>query len=222
MRTFAILIVTCCFQLGSWANAQLITGVTPLQNLNSSFYESNSIGWSLRGNNWFANFGGGGPLLPPFAPPGAVNNGLSGGFGSFGGGVAGGLRFNLAQGSDQSISSTAGSLTTMNGVPGSLQSGVVRPFVTGVTPIVGDYPKLNHSEVIGQVGSQQLSSLRQSQAVRRSKKLDQYLRRAELAESEGNKRMARANYRGAIALAPEPLRSQIQHRLRVVMQTKSE
>ena len=41
---------------------------TPLQTISSGYSEGGSIAWSLRGKNWFANFGGGGPLLPPFGP----------------------------------------------------------------------------------------------------------------------------------------------------------
>lgn len=226
LRSTAIWISLSCGALlsaatGSNASAQMIHSSVPFHNLNSNFYEGNSIGWSLRGRNWFANFGGGGPLLPPFAPPGAVNNGLSGGFGSLGGGLSGSLRFNFAQGSNQSISSTTPSLTTMDGVPGSISSGVLRPFVTSVTPVVSGGPTIvGPPAIIEQVRQQQLSSLRQSHAALQSKKLDQYLRRGELAESEGNKRMARANYRSAIALANEPLRTQIQQRLQAMMQSK--
>jgi hypothetical protein len=109
----------------------------------------------------------------------------------------------------------------MNGFPGSMSSGVVRPFVVGLTPIVSDYPVVDPSQTTARIGQQQLSSLRQSQAALQNKKLDQYLRRAERAESDGNKRMARANYRGAIALAPQPLRTQLQLRLKAMMQKPS-
>ena len=199
------------------AEAQMIHSSTPYHNIGSSYFESSSIGWSLRGRNWFANFGGGGPLLPPFggADP---NTGISGGFGFGGGGVSGNLRFNFAQGSSQSIVSTTPSLTTMNGFPGSISSTVIRPFVTGFTPIVSDYPTIvDPIHSAAQIGQQQLSSLRQSQAELQNKKLQQYLVRAERAESEGNKRMARANYRSAIAIAAEPLRSRLQQHLKAVM-----
>ena len=198
------------------ADAQMIHTSAPFPSIGSSYFESNSIGWSIQGQNWFANFGGGGPLLPPYG--GMPGGGLSGGFGFGGGGLSGNLGFNFSQGSRQSISSTTPSLTTMNGFPGSMSSGVVRPFVTGFTPVVSDYPVVDPSQTTTQIGQQQLSSLRQSQAVRQNKKLDQYLRRAERAESDGNKRMARANYRGAIAIAPEPLRTQLQFRLKAMLQ----
>jgi hypothetical protein len=221
-------VTSLLFGFGLWSHpvtAQLIHTSTPFQNVESSYFETNSIGWSLRGRNWFANFGGQGPLLPPFsaATPGG---GVSGGLGTAGGGVSGSLRFNFSQGSSQSISSTTPSLTTMNGFPGSISSGVVRPFVTGFTPVVGDYaaavnPLRATARTAAQIGQRQLSELRRSQAVLQNKKLELYLQRAERAESEGNKRMARANYRSAIAISPQPLRSLLQQRLHAMMQKPS-
>ncbi len=63
---------------GSSCEAQMIHSSTPFQTIGSSYSEGGSVAWSLNGPNWFANFGGGGPLLPPFGPadPGG---GLSGG-----------------------------------------------------------------------------------------------------------------------------------------------
>ena len=203
------------------ASGQLINTTVPFNNLNSSFNESSGVNWSLRGPNWFANFGGRGPLLPPFgnADP---NGGLRGGAGFSNGGVSGSLGFQFAQGSRQSITSSAPSLTTMDGMPGSFSSGVIRPFVTGFTPIVGNYegavaPLNQANQAAAQWRSRQLSSLRQSQAVLANRKLDQFLQRASRAETDGNKRMARANYRSAIAIAPEPLKSQLRARLKWVM-----
>ncbi|MGI9470271.1 MAG: hypothetical protein ACR2NZ_01980 [Rubripirellula sp.] len=209
-----------CFVWSSPSEAQMVTTSTPFNSIDSHYFESNTIGWSLQGKNWFANFGGGGPLLPPFG--GATGGGLSGGVGFAGGGVRGGLGFNFAQGSSRSISSTTPSLTTMDGYPGSLSSGVVRPFVIGFTPVVGDYavataPLESAQQAAQQIGQQQMSSLRQSQASLQQRKLAQYLRRAEQGESTGNKRMARANYRLAISIAPEPLRSELHRRMTAMM-----
>ena len=203
------------------SEAQMIHTATPFQTINSGYSEGGSIAWSLRGKNWFANFGGGGPLLPPFGPvdPGG---GLSGGFGFSGGGVSGNLGFQFGQSSNQSIVSTTPSLTTTNGMPGSISSGVIQPFVTGFTPVVGNYmaatAPLDQADAVGQQMAQtQISSLLQSQINLQDRKLAQYLQRAERAESEGNKRMARANYRLAIGIAAEPLRSELQHRMKVML-----
>ena len=73
------------------------------------------------------------------------------------------------------------------------------------------------NQAAAEIRSQQISSLLQSQAVLANRKLDQFLRRAARAETDGNKRMARANYRGAIAIAPEPLKSQLRARLKWLM-----
>ena len=205
----------------SRCGAQMIHTASPLQSISSGYSEGGWIGWSLRGNNWFANFGGGGPLLPPFGPvnPGG---GLSGGFGFAGGGVSGSLGFQFGQSSSQSIVSTTPSLTTMNGMPGSISVGVIQPFVTGFTPVVGDYvgatAPLDQVDMAGQQMAQsQMSSLLQSQINLQDRKLAQYLQRAERAESEGNKKVARANYRLAIGIAAEPLRSELQRRMKVML-----
>ena len=221
---FVLAVATQSFSGAPQASAQMIYTEVPFQNIQSSYSYGTSIGWSLQGRNWFANFGGGGPLLPPFG--GTPGGGLSGGFGFGGGGVRGNLGFQFGQSSSQSISSTTPSLTTMNGYPGSISSGVVRPFVTGFTPVVGGYAEatapLDASAEMGrQIQQQQLSSLRQSQASLHAKKLDQYLRRIEQAEKSGNKRMARANYRSAIAVAPEPLRSELRRRMQEMLSKPS-
>jgi hypothetical protein len=63
-----------------------------------------------------------------------------------------------------------------------------------------------------------MTSLMQSQIELQNRKLAQYLQRAERAESEGNKRMARANYRLAIGVAAEPLRSELQRRMKAMLE----
>lgn len=215
-------------------HAQLIHTSVPLQNLSTGSFSGasvgGSVGGSVRGPHGFANFGGQnfagqGPLQPPF---GAVdpNAGFSGGIGFAGSGDSGSLRFNFAQSSSRSISSTTPSVTTLDGVPGSISAGVIRPFVTGFTPIVGDYggavaPLRSAAQASERRNRFQYRSLVNSQANLKNKKLQQYLRRGQRAESDGNKRMARANYRSAIALAPPPLRSQIQAHLKSMMKRSS-
>ncbi len=153
---------------------------------------------------------------------GAVAGGLAGGFGFAGGGVRGRIGFNFSQGSTRSFSSTTPSLTTMNGYPGSISSGLLQPFVTGFSPVVGNYaaatsPLAESRKALAETGQRQIANLRQSQAKRYQGKLAQYLQRAEQGEASGNKRMARANYRLAIAIATEPLRSELQQRLTLMI-----
>ena len=204
----------------------MIQTSVPLQQLNSSYSEGASIGWSLRGPNWFANFGGGGPLLPPFGPA-DPNAGLRGGVGFSGGGVSGSLGFQFGQQSSRSIVSTTPSLTTTDGYPGSISSGVVRPFVIGFTPVVGDLdvataPLHQANAAAQQIGATQREQLLRSQASLQDRKLAQYLQRIERAESEGNKRMARANYRLAIRIASEPLRSELVRRMEEMLAKPAE
>lgn len=210
-----LLMVTAA--LAPAVHGQMIYTETPFQRIGSSYSQGGSIGWSLQGPNWFANFGGGGPLLPPFGPadPGG---GLSGGFGFGGGGVSGQLGFQFGQSSSRSNVSTTPSLTTTDGYPGSISSGVVRPFVIGFTPVVGQLdqataPLQQAAAAQQQIGQSQRSALLKSQIELQDRKLAKYLQRAERAESDGNKRMARANYRLAIGIAAEPLRSELKRRM---------
>ena len=216
---FYLIVALICSSAANKCYGQMVATSVPHHTSGSSFFENNSINWSLRGKNWFANSGG--SPLPPFrgmAGGGAVAGGLWGGIGFAGGGVRGSLGFNFSHGSTRSFSSTTPSLTTMNGYPGSISSGVLQPFVTGISPVVGNYmaatsPLAQSRKALTETGHQQLSILRQSQAKRYQGKLAQYLQRAEQGEAAGNKRMARANYRLAISIAAEPLRSELQQRL---------
>lgn len=176
----------------------------------SSFFESTGVAWSLRGPGFHAQFGGGPPLLPPFGPP---LNASSVGVGFGGGGVSGGLRLFGGQSSSSSLVGTSASVTTLDGAPGQIQSGAVRPFVTGFTPIVGNYP-VQPNDGIAASRQTVLQSIAESKAAAQNVKLQRYLRRAERADSEGNLRMARANYRLALPLASPPLRAEIIRRLR--------
>ncbi|GAA5505297.1 hypothetical protein [Novipirellula caenicola] len=198
--------------------AQMINTSVPLQTIGSNSFENNQFGFSLQGPNFFANINPGNNPAP-FAPE-AVNSGVTGNVRqNLGNGVSGNLRFSFAQGSSQTFSSTTPSVTTMNGVPGSIVSQTVTPFVTGITPVVGSYPVLaNPSQISGQLIQQQLWTVQQSNAQLRVDQLKESIERAERAASQGKIKMARANYLNAIRIAPEPLRSSLQQRLAAVLQ----
>ena len=121
--------------------------------------------------------------------------------------------FGFGQGSRSTRSSTSASVTTLDGYPGSISVGTIRPFVTGVTPIVGDYQAVMPSSPVISRYYQQQQAYRHSQMVRAARAQQQQtlraLRRAQRAEKEGNLRMARANYRRALATAQGPLRWQL-------------
>jgi len=192
--------------------AQQIGTTVASAAIDSSYSESNSINWSVMGPGWSASINNQAP-----SPLGqnSPNNGTSGGFGFGGNGVSGSLGFQFAQGSDRTLSGTSQSMTNLNGNPGSFFSGSVRPFVIGVTPVVGGYPtgQSDIANIAAASQQQRLSSIAQGNLDRRHEKLRAYLRRAERAESESNWKMARANYGLAIRLADEPLRSMIQTKL---------
>lgn len=121
--------------------AQQATVGVPLPVVSDSFYEHYGIGWGFGrrfpgGGGYFFNNGGGGgiPAFGGFDP----NAGARLGFGGAGPGGAFGFGFSAAQGADRSFTSTTPFLTLPNGGAGSLFSGEIRPFVTGVVPVVGD------------------------------------------------------------------------------------
>ena len=197
----------------------MIHSSTPMQQFGSGFFEQSGVHWSINGPNFFANSGAG--VLPPFgnADP---NSGLRTGFGFGGGGVSGSLGFNFSQGSSRTITSTTPSITTMDGYPGSINSGTVRPFVTGVTPVVGGFSygqpaRDNVSNRMFQAAQQTQATEQQQRAqanlAAKQAKAAEAFNRGVDAEAEGNLRKARANYRRALAAAQGPLRQQIIQRM---------
>ena len=221
-RSLSTVFVVMCFVLcvspcmTEKASGQLIHTQTPFQQGGSSFYESSGVNWSVRGDHFFANFGQG-PLLPPFGNP-SGDMGLRTGFGFVGGGLSGNLGFNFSQGSSSGFSSTTPSLTTTNGYTGSIFSGTVRPFVTGFSPVVGDYRAATapaSPEIAAYYQGQQADLQRRINAAanaKLAKTLEAY-KRGLRAEEEGNLKMARANYKRALASATGPLRVEIYQRL---------
>ena len=121
------------------ARAQQINVATPMIGVNDSFYEHFNVAWRLRGGGprspWFLSFGTPNSVIPPFGGY-DPNNDLRFGFGSrnFG------LNFSAGTGSSRSITMASPSVTMMNGAQGQFFSGSVRPFVTGLIPVVGNYP----------------------------------------------------------------------------------
>lgn len=195
--------------LGRPGIAQQIGTTVSSPSIGSSYSESNPINWSIMGSGWSANINNQAP-----SPLGqSLSN--SGGFGFGGNGVSGSLGFQFAQGSNRTLSGTSQSMTNLNGNPGSFFSGSVRPFVIGVTPVVGGYPtgQSDIANIAAASQQQRLSSIAQGNLDRRHEKMRAYLKRAERAEAESNWKMARANYGLALRLADEPLRSMIQTKL---------
>ncbi|MBC8352865.1 MAG: hypothetical protein H8E66_12795 [Planctomycetes bacterium] len=122
------------------AEAQQVYTTVPLVTSRDSYYESFGTDWgfSHRGRNGYMFFNRGGantgiPAFGGFDPNGAARFGL----GSRG--RNGSFYFNAwgAQGSNRSITSSAPSLMLQNGTSGFVQDLSVRPFVTGLIPVVG-------------------------------------------------------------------------------------
>jgi hypothetical protein len=66
------------------------------------------------------------------------NSGARVGFGFGGGGVRGQFSLYAAQGSSRSISGTSGVLTLPNGGFGTVIDSTYRPFITQITPVLGE------------------------------------------------------------------------------------
>jgi hypothetical protein len=110
----------------------------------------------------------------------------------------------------------------MDGQPGSIFSGTITPFVIDLTPVVGNYPT-GPSELAAFASAAQterLSSIAHARMQRNHERLTSYLRRAERASSEGDMKMARANYSLALRMADEPLKSMIQAKLKSTVASK--
>jgi len=124
-------------------HAQQVQLTTPYQTMTDSFYENFgfggiNMGRSGPGGGWYFNTGPAGSTPPQF---GGYDPAADARFGMrFGGPL--GLGFNMlaGQGSTRSNTVTAPTIVLPNGGSGSLFSGSIRPFVTGVIPIVGNAP----------------------------------------------------------------------------------
>ncbi|MBN1908886.1 MAG: hypothetical protein JW818_04035 [Pirellulales bacterium] len=123
----------------SHATAQQAGTGVPQKGASNSFSERFGSNWGARGRGWSFSFGGGGGGMPTFGgyQPGA---GATGGFQSIHPGRGSfSFGFEASQGNQRTATSTTPMLTTMNGYPGSLFYGSIRPFVMGVIPVVGGY-----------------------------------------------------------------------------------
>jgi hypothetical protein len=130
----ALGIAAVALALAANAHAQQVVVATPHPTVSSSFYEQIGVQWGIRGNGWFANFGGP-PPVPPFGgfDP---NAGASFGFG----GNNGFLNFTAGQGASTTFTSQTPMVTMPNGGFATFNDQVLRPFVTSVIPVVGSGP----------------------------------------------------------------------------------
>lgn len=119
------------------ALAQYSAVTAPFNNASHSYFERMGVGFGGRVGNVFFN-NGGGAALPPFGRHDPAADARLG-FGLRGNGFN--LNFNLSGGSgaDTNFSSVAPSITLPNGGTGQIFSGELRPFVTGLVPVVGHF-----------------------------------------------------------------------------------
>ncbi|MGB7344135.1 MAG: hypothetical protein WBD20_07970 [Pirellulaceae bacterium] len=212
--------VSSCLWESTACAQPMITQSVPFQNLGTSFNEQNGVHWNLNGPNFFANFGGNQAAVP-FGNP-DPNSGLRTGAAFRNGPFSGNIGFNFSQGSDRSNVTTVPSLTTMNGVPGSIVDQTMRPFVTSVTPVVGGGflmpPQVPQPSPVLQAyqaaQNADLQQRRQANYDRTQEKALESFNRGQRAEEEGNLKMARANYRRAMMTAEGQLRMMIMQRMR--------
>jgi hypothetical protein len=132
----AALAVFCLCAIARWAAAQQVHVQTPLHSTSSNFYEHFNVGWRYQRGNMFFDFNG--PALPPF---GGYNPNADSRFGIAQRWGNGNFSFNFAagQGSTRTTTMSAPSVTSLNGVPASFQDVTIRPFVTGLIPVVGGF-----------------------------------------------------------------------------------
>ena len=141
---FLLFLVALAVVQGDRLQAQQVQLTAPFHTINDSFYENFGNGWGLNGggSNWFFNTGPASSAPPPF---GGWDPGADARFG-FGGVTGGGIGFNFnwlgSQGSSRSHVMQAPTIVIPNGGTGSLFSGSIRPFVTGIVPVVGNAPRM--------------------------------------------------------------------------------
>lgn len=137
---WCLLLMTVALLSSSTASAQQIQLTSPFHSLNDSFYENFGIGLSPiertgRRGGWFFSGTQANSTPPPFGgydPAADARFGFR--IGQFGiSGVAG-------QGSNRSHVMEAPTIVIPHGGSGSIFSGSIRPFVTGVVPVVGNAP----------------------------------------------------------------------------------
>ncbi len=132
------------------AQRQVTAGV-PFRGVSDSFFERIGFSANFRAPGFTANVGGFPQAVPQFGgfQPGA---GAVGGFAFRGGGGSGRVGFEFSQGSRRSLVSQAGSLTLMDGVPGSLANVTQSPFVISQEPIVPLRPGVPWKQQLGDRG----------------------------------------------------------------------
>lgn len=109
---------------------------TPFQQTSNGFYENFGIGWNYSNDNFFINVPNG--VRPPFGMGDPNADARLGFTGRGPGGGRFGVNFTLGQGSTRTNSMTSPMIMLPSGGTGAIFDGSVRPFVTGLIPVVGE------------------------------------------------------------------------------------
>jgi hypothetical protein len=119
------------------AFAQQVTVTAPATTVSDSFSEHIGVSFGINHPNFSIGFGG--PGASGFGGGGFSGplDGLSFGIPLRGGKVNGNLSITAGQSFSRSLTTTAPTITLMNGVPGFVFSGTVEPFITGLNPVLG-------------------------------------------------------------------------------------
>lgn len=162
IRILSVVALVFCYLWHSpQLNAQQIGVSSPFTTFTNSYYEHMGINFGFQFPRAGGGFGGGSRIvglmpngqfapnvsfnqnsaasaIPPFGgfDPGSAGSFGFGRVGSGGGGFS--LGMNFGKGSSRMLTSTTPSMTMFNGMGGSMFHGEVRPFVTGVIPVVGN------------------------------------------------------------------------------------
>ena len=139
------------------AFSQQTNVATPFGSVSDSFHENLGVnfGFSIPGGqgpgsrvvgyngfgitpNIHFTQGGFGSTIPAFGGYSPNSGGRFGWSGGFGSGGRFSLGFEFSQGNTRTLTSTTPSVTLMNGGIGSINSGTLSPFVTGIVPVIGD------------------------------------------------------------------------------------
>ncbi len=119
------------------ASAQQVTVTTPSTAVSESFSERFGVGLNINHPNFSLGFGG--PGRAGFGGGGFSGplDGLSIGIPLRGGKMNANLSLTAGQSFSRGVTTTAPTITLTNGVPGSVFSGTLDPFVTGLFPVIG-------------------------------------------------------------------------------------
>ena len=132
------LTLSLLFSANSLFSQQIGVG-TPFNSINNGYYERYGVAWQMNWRGSFANFGVPGQPIPPFGnfdPSSGLQTGWRFGNGNF----RGSIWLSAAQGSNTSFVGQTPYVTSMNGYPAGFYDQSLSPFVTGLVPVVGDYP----------------------------------------------------------------------------------